>query len=145
MKTCSNCGHSKPLSEFHATQRRGKPYVYAQCKECHRRYARAHYVTNKPAYLARAQVQRQTTEGPLREFIAGYLREHPCVDCGESDIVVLHFDHCRGVKVRNISSMVKRRYSLSTIEAEIAKCDVRCANCHARRTAQQFGWWSLAL
>jgi hypothetical protein len=27
------------------------------------------------------------------------------------------------------------------LKAEIAKCQVRCANCHRRRTAAQFGWW----
>jgi hypothetical protein len=27
------------------------------------------------------------------------------------------------------------------IEREIAKCSVRCANCHRRRTAQMFGYW----
>jgi hypothetical protein len=27
------------------------------------------------------------------------------------------------------------------IEAEIAKCDVRCANCHRRRTCERAGWW----
>ena len=26
------------------------------------------------------------------------------------------------------------------VEAEIAKCELRCANCHRRRTAQQFDW-----
>jgi hypothetical protein len=30
-----------------------------------------------------------------------------------------------------------------TIEAEIAKCVVRCANDHRRRTARQFGWYRL--
>lgn len=26
--------------------------------------------------------------------------------------------------------------------AEIERCDVRCANCHWRKTAVQFGWYS---
>src|SRR5262245_53319080 len=76
---------------------------------------------------------------PVREFIANYLREHPCVDCGETDILVLHFDHCRGRKVLNISIMVKNQHSLENIKKEITKCDVRCTNCHMRRTAIQFG------
>jgi len=144
MKVCSNCGKTKPLSEFHTTSRKsGRIYVYAQCKECHRRYARAHYVANKPIYLERARVQRESGKRPLREFIATYLRKHPCVDCGESDILVLQFDHCRGTKAFSISLMVKNRHSLAKIKEEIAKCDVRCANCHMRRTASQFGWWQL--
>ncbi len=28
------------------------------------------------------------------------------------------------------------------VAEEVALCDVRCANCHRRRTAQQLGWWS---
>jgi hypothetical protein len=38
-----------------------------------------------------------------RRLVAEYLHEHPCVDCGESDIVVLEFDHIREGKVRDIS------------------------------------------
>jgi hypothetical protein len=41
--------------------------------------------------------------------------------------------------------MVKDHYSIARIKEEIEKCDVRCANCHTRRTAHQFGWWVLAL
>lgn len=62
---------------------------------------------------------------------------HPCIDCGEQDVLVLQFDHVRGQKLQSISELVKAGYAWKAIEAEIAKCEVRCANCHARRTAKQ--------
>lgn len=58
------------------------------------------------------------------------------VDCGEKDIVVLEFDHVRGEKKMNISSMVSA-YCLKTIQGEIEKCDIRCANCHRKKTAKE--------
>lgn len=77
-----------------------------------------------------------------RRKIEAYLRAHPCVDCGETDLRCLHFDHRDGEKkVGAVSHMVSRS-SWRRIWAEIQKCDVRCANCHQRRTAEQYGWWS---
>ncbi len=76
-----------------------------------------------------------------RELLLAYLATHPCVDCGERDVVCLEFDHVSGEKVRNIANMIGE-YSWTTIEAEIAKCEVRCANCHRRKTAKQHGYWS---
>ena len=67
-----------------------------------------------------------------------YLRDHPCVDCGEDDIVVLEFDHLRD-KVSAIATMISSREPWWRIEAEIAKCEVCCANCHRRRTARRAG------
>jgi hypothetical protein len=69
-----------------------------------------------------------------------YLLTHPCVDCGEVDPVVLEFDHVRGEKVAALSDMAKRQFSLAKLDAEIAKCEVRCANCHKRKTAREQGW-----
>lgn len=73
-------------------------------------------------------------------ILANYLAAHSCVDCGESDIVVLEFDH-RGGKVKAVSRF--KGYKIETLMAEIAKCDVVCCNCHRRRTARQFGSYRL--
>jgi hypothetical protein len=69
-----------------------------------------------------------------KQFVRKYLETHPCIDCGESDPVVLHFHH------RNPK---KKRYTIGagwasgilpkSLIKEIRKCDVLCANCHARR------------
>lgn len=69
-----------------------------------------------------------------KERIYEYLLVHPCVDCGESDPIVLEFDHVRGTKKKNVSRMAcGSTYSWTAIKIEIDKCDIRCANCHRRR------------
>lgn len=72
-----------------------------------------------------------------KEFVQNFLKTHPCVDCGETDIIVLEFDHVRGVKLDSISGMVRDARSLKAISDEIAKCEVRCANCHRRKTVTE--------
>jgi hypothetical protein len=75
----------------------------------------------------------------VREYVAAYLAKYPCVDCGETDPVVLEFDHrADAVKRFNIGSALQRRFSLKTVIAEIEKCDVRCANCHRRKTRKEW-------
>jgi 5-methylcytosine-specific restriction endonuclease McrA len=64
--------------------------------------------------------------------------EHACVDCGETDAVVLDFDHLRD-KVNDVSSLVALRRPWEEVLEEIEKCEVRCANCHARKTARELG------
>ena len=51
----------------------------------------------------------------------------------ESDPVVLEFDHLRD-KRWNISHMATGNFPWITIESELVKCEVRCANCHRRKT-----------
>ena len=64
---------------------------------------------------------------------AAAAKNRPCTDCGgEYPHYVMEFDHCRGTKSFNISGAATR--SLAVLEAEIAKCDVICANCHCKRT-----------
>lgn len=74
------------------------------------------------------------------KLVDAYVASHPCVDCGESDIRVLEFDHVRSTKRGDVSLMVGRGSPWGRIETEIAKCDVRCANCHRRKTVEQLRW-----
>lgn len=61
-----------------------------------------------------------------------------CVDCGLKDPRALDFDHVRGTKSFTISY---GDYSPSRLLEEIAKCDVRCANCHRIQTAERRARW----
>lgn len=46
----------------------------------------------------------------------------------------MDYDHVRGEKVSNVGDMAQEAYGIIAIEAEIAKCDLVCANCHRLRT-----------
>lgn len=76
------------------------------------------------------------------EKVVAYLLDHPCVDCGETDWQVLEFDHRDAVtKVKGVADLV-HNHSWASVQAEIAKCDVRCANCHRRKTALDLDWYA---
>lgn len=102
-------------------------------------YKRAFYERNRARYIAESAVRKAEQIKANHTFILEYLEANPCVDCGEADPVVLEFDH-RGDKRCSVSDAVRKGLGQKTIAAEIAKCDVRCANCHRRKTAGQFGW-----
>jgi hypothetical protein len=86
---------------------------------------------------------RRKRVATARRFIARFLAEHPCVDCGEGDARVLDFDHV-GDKVALGSALVVWGAPADRILTEIAQCEVRCANCHRRVTARRAGWSRLA-
>jgi hypothetical protein len=56
-----------------------------------------------------------------------------CKDCGESNPIVLDFDHLKDKKY-NVSRMIHDGFSWKAIKKEIEKCEVVCANCHRIRT-----------
>lgn len=69
-----------------------------------------------------------------REYIAELKRNAVCADCnGKFPTCVYHFDHVpgRGPKLFNIAGC---DVSIARLKAEVAKCDIVCANCHAIRT-----------
>lgn len=95
----------------------------------------------KPCHKARVRYQHRNRRIKLRIAVAEYMRSNPCIDCGETDPIVLQFDHRdSNTKEHNVSDLVGNGNSWKMIQKEIDKCDVRCANCHARRTSKQFGY-----
>jgi hypothetical protein len=77
-----------------------------------------------------------------REWLIAYLARNPCVDCGEKDIRVLEFDHLDpSTKHLPVAVLARGGFSLRRVIEEVSRCDVRCANCHRRRTHLQRGWW----
>lgn len=60
----------------------------------------------------------------------------PCVDCGASyPYYVMDLDHLPGARKKfNLSSWGLAKRSMEAIEAEIAKCEAVCSNCHRIRT-----------
>ena len=135
LQFCFKCKQKKPVSEFHKD--RWKPDgIQSNCKICRRDSNRRSYRNNpKKQYLIN-KGQRQRN----RVLIMDYLATHPCVDCGEGNPVVLEFDHLRDKELA-ITEMINRPHSWQAIQAEIGKCEVRCANCHRIKTAKQFNWY----
>lgn len=138
MKICCRCREFKSDEAF-----KSHPY----CSECRSLYERTRYqrvyVSRKKAH-DRVKRYRSKSKDIAYRFIYDHLSTHPCLDCGESDVVVLEFDHVRGEKTMSISTMLKTLCypkALPLLSAEIDKCDVRCCNCHRRRTAASTGSW----
>jgi hypothetical protein len=72
--------------------------------------------------------------------IRAVLEARACIDCGEADIAVLEFDHV-GPKRSSVSRLAWNGCSIALLDAEIAACEVCCANCHRRRTASRGAYY----
>lgn len=97
-----------------------------------------HCKKSNEKHAARIRLDRQSEN---RLYLCKYLSNNPCVDCKEKDIRCLQFDHVRGVKKKDISKLLNEGYKLKYLKEEIEKCEVRCANCHAKRTSKVQNWY----
>jgi len=140
-KVCCTCKLSKQRTRtFFGFNRSKKDGFQDQCLLCARLKDKKHY---KRSDTRRRQIRssNQALVKRNRNFVYNYLSHHPCIDCQEKDTIVLDFDHVRGVKFKDVCLLVAGGASIDTSSKEIEKCDVRCCNCHRRRTAKQFNWY----
>jgi hypothetical protein len=139
MKWCPRCKNTLPPESFAWSKSRKNGGSY--CRNCQSEYCKAHYREHVKLHNQRRHLNQKRYRKRDNQRLREYLSQRSCIDCGEPDIRVLEFDHVRGVKAYSISEMCGTGFSWRRIEAEIAKCEIRCANCHRRRTVEQFGWW----
>lgn len=128
MKICGVCKIEKNLDLF-AKKKNGHQY---QCKECHKKYRKIHYQQNKQKYIRKAKIWDAQKRNERRDYLLKYIEKNPCKDCGETNPLVMEFDHVTGNKVDCISSLLTT--SDSIFFEELNKCEVVCANCHRLRT-----------
>lgn len=105
--------------------------------------AKKHYEANKDKMKARARAHDEKKKKAVKSFLLEYLSKNFCVDCGNSNPIVLEFDHKTKKEKRFfIGEANCRGYSLKSVIAEVAKCDIRCANCHRIKTYEEEGFRS---
>ncbi|CAB4179375.1 hypothetical protein UFOVP1033_102 [uncultured Caudovirales phage] len=126
IKDCKRCDNLYELSNFRPAKTRSG--VTAYCRSC------------EDAYKVEWHLKRRVQ---IKEWIYDHLKSHPCVDCGDKDILSLDFDHIRGAKKRyNIAhAFMLTGMTIKKLETEVAKCDVRCRKCHAIRTHINSNSW----
>lgn len=140
-KICGSCHLPKDINLF-AKKTSAKDGRQSICKECQSEYNKNYYQENSEEIKEKTAPRRDAHKLASKQLVINYLLDHPCIDCGEKDIVVLDFDHI-GDKEYNIADMIRMGFSLDAIRNEISKCVVRCANCHRRKTAKDFNWLRL--
>jgi hypothetical protein len=142
-KVCTKCKLEKEVKDNFS--RKGQGYQ-SNCKPCQSERFRTWRDKRTKEELELHYKRRDENKQVNMINLLAYLKENPCYKCGETDPVVLEFDHRdRTTKSYDIGAMVNQTTKWETIMKEISKCDVLCANCHRRKTASQMGWWKANL
>lgn len=139
-KRCSICKQEKSSEEFNKNSWK-KDGLQPACKPCNKERSAAYYKRKTEHHKQITRKQKIILRARNAQFIWDYFLLHPCVDCGDTNPIVLEFDHVRGEKMAAVSDIVRNSGSLDKIKLEIEKCEVRCVKCHRIKTANQLGWY----
>ncbi len=129
---CPKCKDDKVRGEFGICNGQRNTW----CKNCCAAAVRHCYANN---ILYRESQKAAHDRRALRNhrYLYAYLRSHPCVDCGETDPLILQFDHViERTKKNDVTGHILN--CIARMQEEIDLCVVRCCNCHAKKTAKVF-------
>jgi len=139
-KKCSSCERSR-LVKFFSKNSSKRDGLQSNCKDCAKAKFKDYYRDNWERHRASVRRRKYEVLEEAREVVFDHLSTHPCVDCGETNQVLLEFDHVRGKKHWGIAQMLSDFRPVAQVRDEIAKCDVRCVSCHTLRTARERRYW----
>lgn len=129
LRRCCRCKEAKPQEGFYPSMW-NRPKHGIWCKSCHQAYGRARTPEQK----------RRGYDAALRglkrkyDWAWDYKQQRGCLDCGERHPACLDFHHRdQATKTMSVSECCRSNLTLDKILAEIAKCDLLCANCHRKR------------
>ena len=126
-KICSKCKSEKPTTEFR-WRNKSKGTLHSQCKECEKIRDKIHY---KESALRRNSVITTALNQKNRNVeIVDEARSCGCKKCGDKRFYVLDFHHRNPEEKVNVIAHMIKSSSADNLIAELAKCDVLCANCH---------------
>jgi hypothetical protein len=107
-----------------------------QCKLCRAEYKRRRRAEGLDGARGDVPAQRKRDKARKRAAVAAYRAERGCRHCGAAEDLHLHHRD-PATKVAEVSRMVDHRATWAQIWAEVAKCDVLCATCHAAHHASE--------
>jgi hypothetical protein len=128
MNLCSKC-QKQPRLENHP----------AYCRDCRNQYSREWRSKNPgrrtPINKEAAKKWAKTRRERNRDYVTAAKEGKPCADCGISyPAVAMQFDHAGSKKDMCLGRAASQTWSIERLQAEINKCEIVCANCHAVRT-----------
>jgi len=139
-KRCGHCGETKDISKFYKDKNRSDGHQ-SNCCKCMQARSKKFY-EDHPDYRSNVATSHANLVKRLREIAFNHLVSHPCLDCGESDIVFLDFDHIKDKKF-NISRAIQHGCPIDRFIKEMEKCEIRCVKCHRLKTFKEQGSWRL--
>jgi hypothetical protein len=140
MKRCTKCGEERSAEDYSPNKSWCKPCSSAYTREYYwknrekvlergRAYDRRYHAANRTQHLARMKDYREQIK-----VIVAEARAEPGMDCGGSFPPVCMEMHHRDPATKRFE--VSNAGTPNLARAELAKCDVICANCHRIRHAK---------
>jgi len=137
-RRCSRCRLEKPTTEFYR-RAEGRGYK-SRCKDCcweidqqNRDRINERNRRRRQREPERVRAAGRSNQARFRAWLNAP-KDRPCADCGRQyPPYVMDFDH-RDRTQKRFSVGRGWEHSIQALLAEIAKCELVCANCHRERT-----------